>query len=162
VAAAVMGMFERGEVDKRYLALVRGEPPQGGVIDHAIPRSEGGPRVPSLTRYLCLARSPVDRCSLVLAKPETGRLHQVRRHMCHVHHPIVGDVNHGDGAVNRHYRARYGLHRLASHAVTIAFDHPVTGARIDVRAPVPDDLAPALAALGLSFSEEDLQREMPA
>jgi len=162
-AAATLGRaFEAGRVDKRYLALVRGTPPDGGTIDHAIPGTEGGPRVPALTRFRLLGRSPVDRCSLVLGMPETGRLHQVRRHMHHIHHPIVGDVNYGSGVINRHYRARYALHRLALHAVSIAFDHPVSGSRIHVVAPVPDDLAPALLALGLSFTEQYLRGELPS
>jgi len=149
-AAAALGRsLEAGRVEKRYLALVRGTPPDEGVIDHAIPRSEGGERVAAVTRFRRLARSPVDRCSLVLARPETGRLHQIRRHFHHISHPIVGDVNHGSGAINRHYRARYGLCRLALHARSIAFDHPATGERIAVSAPVPDDLSRALEALDL-------------
>ena len=156
-AAATLGRaFESGKVDKRYLALVRGAPPDEGTIDYAIPKSEGGARVPAVTRFRVLARSPVDRCSLVLAMPETGRLHQVRRHLCHIHHPLVGDVKHGSGEINRHYRSAYGLHRLALHAVAIAFEHPVTGEHVRVVAPVPEDLARALQALGLSWSEGDL------
>lgn len=161
-AATLAKAFEEGRVDKRYLALVRGMPADEGVIDHAIPRSEDGPRVPAVTRFRVLGRSSVDRCSLLLAKPETGRLHQVRRHLCHIHHPIVGDVNHGSGVINRHYRATYALHRLALHAVAVAFDHPVTGARVRVVAPVPDDLAPALQALGLSWSEPDVLGDVSA
>ena len=157
VAALLARAFETGLVDKRYLALVRGAPPYSGVIDYAIPRSEDGPRVPAVTRFRVLARSSVDRCSLVLAMPETGRLHQVRRHLCHIHHPLVGDVKHGSGVINRHYRATYALHRLALHAVAIAFDHPVTGRRLDVVAPVPEDLAAPLRALGLSWSASDLE-----
>jgi tRNA pseudouridine65 synthase len=153
-AAAALGRaLEAGRVEKSYLALVRGTPPDEGVIDHAIPRSEEGERVPAVTRFRRLARSPVDRCSLVLAQPETGRLHQVRRHFHHISHPIVGDVNHGSGEINRHYRARYGLHRLALHARSIAFDHPTTGERIVVTAPVPDDLSRPLEALDLSCFE---------
>jgi tRNA pseudouridine65 synthase len=159
VAARLMKAFELGQVHKLYLALVRGQPPDSGVIDHPIPRTEDGPRVPALTRFRRLCRSPVDRCSLVLAKPETGRLHQVRRHMAHIHHPLVGDVAHGSGVINRHYRATYALHRLALHAVAIAFDHPVTGERVRVVAPLPQDLTDALAALQLSWSEADLERE---
>lgn len=158
-AAAALGRaFESGRVEKKYLALVRGTPPDEGVIDYAIPRSEDGPRVPAVTRFRVLARSLVDRCSLVLAMPETGRLHQVRRHFAHLRHPLVGDVNHGSGEINRRYRAVYNLHRLALHAVGIALDHPAPDAvtRIDVVAPVPDDLARALAALGLSWSALDL------
>jgi tRNA pseudouridine65 synthase len=86
----------------------------------------------------------------VLAQPETGRLHQVRRHFHHISHPIVGDVNYGSGAINRQYRARYGLHRLALHARSIAFDHPTTGERIVTTAPIPDDLSRALEALELN------------
>lgn len=152
VAATLGRAFESGRVDKRYLALVRGAPVEDGVVDYAIPKSEGGPRVPAVTRYRVLGRSTVDRCSLVLAMPETGRLHQVRRHLCHIHHPIVGDVKHGSGVINRHYRATYALHRLALHALTIAFDHPTTGARVEVTAPVPSDLAGPLSALGLDWS----------
>jgi tRNA pseudouridine65 synthase len=149
-AAATLGRaFEAGRVEKHYLALVRGTPPDEGVIDHPIPRNEGGERVAAVTRFRRLARSPVDRCSLVLARPETGRLHQVRRHLHHIDHPIVGDVNHGSGAINRHYRARYALYRLALHACSIAFDHPTTGERIAVSAPVPEDLSSALSALEL-------------
>jgi tRNA pseudouridine65 synthase len=150
-AAATLGRaLEAGRMEKQYLALVRGTPPDEGVIDHAIPRREGGERVAAVTRFRRLARSPVDRCSLVLAQPETGRLHQIRRHFHHISHPIVGDVNYGSGAINRHYRALYSLHRLALHARSIAFEHPTTGERIVVTAPVPDDLSQALEALGLS------------
>lgn len=149
-AAAALGRaFEQGRVEKRYLALVRGTPPGSGVVDHAIPKSEGGPRVPAVTRFRLVARSPVDRCSLVEAVPETGRLHQVRRHMHHIDHPIVGDVNYGSGEINRRYRATYALHRLALHAHRVTFEHPATGESIGVIAPLPPDLASALEALGL-------------
>jgi tRNA pseudouridine65 synthase len=73
----------------------------------------------------------------------------VRRHLRHLGHPLVGDVNYGSGAINRHYRAAYDLQRLALHAQAIAFDHPVSGARVAVSAPVPDDLGRALERLGL-------------
>jgi len=148
-AGALARALEQGRIEKRYLALVRGTPPDDGVIDHAVPRAEGAARVPAVTRFRRVARSPVDRCSLVEAIPETGRLHQVRRHFHHIHHPLVGDVNYGSGEINRRYRATYALYRLALHAHLLAFTHPATDERIVVRAPVPPDLAPALAALGL-------------
>lgn len=149
-AAAVLSRsFEEGRVEKRYLALVRGTPEAEGVVDYPIPKGEDGPRVPALTRYRLVLRSPVDRCSLVIAMPETGRLHQIRRHLRHANHPLVGDVTYGSGVINRHYRAEYNLHRLALHACRLGFDHPVTGARIVVNAPVPEDLAGAFIKLGL-------------
>ena len=152
-AAAILARaFEEGEIDKHYLALVRGTPPDEGVIDYPLPKKEDGPRVRAVTRFRTLARSSVDRCSLVEAMPETGRLHQVRRHLRHINHPLVGDVKHGSGVINRHYRATYALHRLALHASKIAFTHPITGARVEVTAPMPEDLAGPLRALGLFVS----------
>jgi tRNA pseudouridine65 synthase len=155
-AATLTASFESRQVDKRYLALVRGEPAASGTIDHPLPRSAeesaGAPRVPAVTHYRLVARSTVDRCSLVLALPETGRGHQVRRHLRHLGHPLVGDVNYGRGEINRRYRAEYGLHRLALHAQEIAFDHPVTRARVAVTAPMPDDLGLALERLALPRS----------
>lgn len=149
-AANLSRAFEEGCVDKRYLALVRGVPPAEGVVDHPIPRGEDLPRVPAVTRYALVAASPVDRCALVEARPETGRFHQVRRHMKHLGHPLVGDVNYGSGTVNRHYRTTYGLHRLALHASFVAFAHPETGRRVEVSAPMPDDLADPLRLLRLA------------
>jgi tRNA pseudouridine65 synthase len=150
VAATLMRALELGEVQKSYLALVRGTPPDDGTIDHPVPKSEGAERVPAVTRFRRLARSSVDRCSLVLAEPLTGRLHQIRRHLKHVGHPLIGDVNYGSGELNRHYRATYGLHRLALHARRIHLKHPLTGEALEVTAPVPDDLGRALEQLGLA------------
>ena len=154
-AAILCKSFEEGRVDKRYLALVRGTPPEEGLVDYPIPKGEDGPKVPARTRYRLVKRSPVDRCSLVVAAPETGRLHQIRRHLRHANHPLVGDVTYGSGSINRHYRAEYNLHRLALHAYRLAFVHPVTGLRIVVDAPIPEDLAAPLAML-------DLPTDLPA
>lgn len=147
-AAALCGLFERGAVEKRYLALVRGIAPEAGRIDHPIPRREGGPRVPAATSFRRLGA--VERYSLVEARPETGRLHQVRRHLKHINHPIVGDVNYGKGDINRLFRERFGLHRLALHAASLRFEHPFTGEEIVIRAEVPDDLGGPLERMGLA------------
>jgi tRNA pseudouridine65 synthase len=152
VAATLSRSFEEGRVEKTYLALVRGTPPETGVIDHPVPKKESGARVAALTRFRRIACSPVDRCALVEAVPMTGRLHQIRRHMKHLSHPLIGDVNYGKGDINRHYRARYGLHRLALHAHGLAFEHPVTSAAMRIVAPVPDDLASVLRALALEYA----------
>jgi tRNA pseudouridine65 synthase len=148
-AAVLCQSFESRKIDKHYLALVRGTPSQSGLVDHPIPKSEGGERVPAVTRFVLCARSSVDRCALVLAMPETGRFHQVRRHLRHLGHPLIGDVNYGSGELNRRYRAAYDLRRLALHAQAIAFDHPITQARVAITAPMPDDLGLALERLGL-------------
>jgi tRNA pseudouridine65 synthase len=144
--------FEAHSVEKTYLALVRGRPEAAeGTIDYPIPRSEGGARVPAVTHYRVLGRSSVERCALVLARPETGRLHQIRRHLRHLGHPLIGDVNYGSGEINRHYRAEYGLYRLALHASSLAFTHPASGERLRVSAPLPPDFERVLERLGLAL-----------
>ena len=150
-AAALSALFEAGAVGKRYLALVRGVAPEAGRIDHPIPRREDGPRVPAVTVFRRLA--VCDGYSVVEAAPETGRLHQVRRHLKHIAHPIIGDATYGKGAHNRLLRERFGLARLALHASCLRFVHPWTGAEICARAPLPADLAGPLARMGLHIDQ---------
>jgi len=161
-AALTQAAFERGEVQKTYLALVRGVPPEADLIDHPIPRREGGPRVPAVTavRRLAVATSDapelspeVRRASLVEARPRTGRLHQLRRHLKHRSHPIIGDANYGKGALNRCFREEVGLARLALHAARLCLPHPVTGAPLDLRAALPEDLRAPFARLGIALRE---------
>jgi tRNA pseudouridine65 synthase len=144
-------LFEQGLVRKRYLALVRGCPPAEGVIDHPVRRGEAGPRVPAVTEFRRLMVAAQERVALVEARPRTGRLHQIRRHLKHLGHPVIGDANYGKGALNRDFRARYGLARLALHALAATLTHPHTGEPLTIFAPVPADLAEPLARLGLKI-----------
>ncbi len=126
---------------------VGGVAPEHIVIDHPVPKDEGAERVPAVTELRRLWQGP--HCSLVVARPKTGRFHQIRRHLKHLHHPIVCDSNYGDGATNRRFRSEIGLTRLALHAARLVFAHPRTGARIDLVAPLPDDLREPLRRLGV-------------
>lgn len=146
-ARRLQEQLEAGTVDKRYLALVRGITPAEGVIDHPLPREEDGPRVPAVTGYRRLG--VFERYSLVEAVPKTGRRHQIRRHLKHISHPVIGDVRYGKGEHNRLFRERFGLHRLALHALEIGFAHPDDGRPLQLAAPVPEDLAGPLRAMGL-------------
>jgi len=152
IAAAMREPFETGAVEKRYLAVVRGVAPAEGIVDHPIPRREDGPRMDAATSFRRIAVAEIEprSLSLVEAVPGTGRLHQVRRHMKHAGHPVIGDANYGVGALNREIARRYGLGRLALHARSLVLDHPVTGARLEIVSPVPDDLA---VPLGIIFGE---------
>ena len=149
-ARALQEQLEAGTVRKRYLALVRGIAPEEGVIDHPIPRDEDGPRVPAVTAFRRLGT--FERYSLVEAVPHTGRRHQIRRHLKHISHPLIGDVRYGKGEHNRLFRERFGLDRLALHALEIAFIHP-DGHPLCIAAPVPEDLAGPLRAMGLKVLE---------
>lgn len=142
-----------GEVQKTYLALVRGWPPEVGVIDHPLreepadrrQRREPQPVREALTRYRTLATTeiavaiegyPTSRYALVECQPATGRKHQLRRHLKHISHPIIGDANHGRGRHNRYFAQRFGAGRLMLAATGIGFAHPVYGEPFQIEAPL--------------------------
>lgn len=155
IARRLQEQLSAGTVEKRYLALVRGITPESGEIDHPVPTSPKGPRAPALTSFTRLAT--FERYSLVEARPRSGRLHQIRRHFKHLSHPLIGDVRYGKGEHNRLFRERFGLHRLALHAVEIAFIHPVHGCPVRCRVPLPEDLAGPFRAMGLPvFPDQSL------
>jgi tRNA pseudouridine65 synthase len=144
--------FAAGEIEKRYLALTRGHPPESGVVDHPIPRAPGEARVPAQTEYRRLGT--FERYALILAKPRTGRLHQIRRHLKHLSCPLIGDVRYGKGEHNRIFRERYGLDRLALHAAALRFAHPTTHEPVLVRAPLDGSFAHCLAEIALAIPAE--------
>lgn len=144
-ARGLQEQLEDGTARKRYLALVRGIPPEEGVIDHPIPRAPDGPRVPAVTEFRRLGT--FERYALLEVVPRTGRLHQIRRHLKHISHPLIGDVRYGKGEHNRLFRERFGLHRLALHALELELARPP----LRLVAPIPDDLAGPLRAMGLDF-----------
>ena len=146
-AGLLNGTLGEGRAVKTYLALVRGAPPASGHIDHPIPRSEDGPRVSAATRWERLWVH--GRYALVRARPLSGRRHQIRRHLKHLGHPLVGDVRYGKGEHNRFFRVHYGLHRLALHAQRIRLPHPRTGDPLEIAAPLPEDLSVPFARLGV-------------
>ena len=163
--ARVLGQqFEHNEVRKRYLAVVRGWPAEHGVIDHPLKpeRDEYGdaPRgeaQAALTEYCRLAsadfpvavdRYPTARYALMALEPHTGRRHQLRRHMKHIAHPIIGDATHGKGVHNRFFQTQFGCHRLLLACTDIHFRHPETGQSLQLKAPVGDQFASVITQLG--------------
>jgi tRNA pseudouridine65 synthase len=149
-AAAASALFQGGTVDKRYLALTRGHPPPHTLLEHAIPKEPGGERVPATTELWC--RETFGRYALVEARPLTGRLHQIRRHLKHLSCPLIGDVRYGKGEHNRIFREHHGLHRLALHSTRLAFTHPFSGAAICVDVPLAADLAAAIASCRAAYA----------
>lgn len=147
-------LFDARQVTKRYLTLVRGITPEAGEIDHPIPnKPRGENRVPaqsSFRRIAALRDTEPRELSLVEVSPRTGRVHQIRRHMRHINHHLIGDTTYGKGKLNRAIRARYGLSRLALHALSLEFPHPRTGEPLVVVDPLADDFADALVEMGLA------------
>lgn len=142
--------FERGQIEKHYRALVRGSPPEKLVVDHALCREQGGPPRAAITEFTRLEQ--YGRYAWVDARPRTGRLHQIRRHLKHVSCPIIGDVRYGKGEHNRLFRERYGLYRLALHAAKLVTRRLDSEEQLQIEAPLPRDLETVLAMLDESSS----------
>jgi tRNA pseudouridine65 synthase len=166
---AVRADFDAGRVEKRYVALVRGWPAEAATIDHPLKALDDdaaplkdAPLQAAVTHLRRLAtvelpipidHYPAARYALVELTPEHGRRHQLRRHLKHVHHPIIGDTTYGKGPHNRLYRERYGCARMLLHAATLALAHPVTRERLVLVAPVTGVFQSVLDALGLARAE---------
>ncbi len=136
--------FEKHEVQKRYVALVRGAPPETLVIDHPLRPDNSDVPQAAVTDVRRLAQ--FGRYAWVEARPRSGRLHQIRRHLKHISCPLIGDVRYGKGEHNRLFREHYGLHRLALHAEQLQLrglnDQP-----LDLEAPLPPELRRAVEQL---------------
>lgn len=133
--------------EKRYVALVRGvaRGPRSVVVTRPL-RDDNGIEKSATTALEAVAICAEPPCTLVLARPTTGRYHQVRRHLRGLSHPIIGDRAHGDSHINRAWRAR-GVRRLALHCLSITLT--VDGAAVHIRCPLPADLSAPLAELSL-------------
>lgn len=146
MAAALHDSLRDDSAVKTYLALVRGYWKWDDPFDIDAPmKDDEGVRREAVTRAQVLGRSMDPRVSLVLARPRTGRFHQVRRHLRDVDHPVLGDAMHGDTRANRLWRDVHGLPRLGLHCAALDVPDP-DGGRITVRCPLPLDLARVLHA----------------
>ena len=157
VASIISKDFMAGNVQKEYLAIVRGYIYKMDIIDYALKvlldkKSDRDRRniqefQEAITTYERLAtvelpypvsRYPVARYSLVKLQPKTGRKHQLRRHLKHISHPIVGDTKYGRGEHNKLFREKFNCHRLLLHASKIEFTHPITKQRLIIEAELDD------------------------
>ena len=153
--------FASQQVSKVYLAVVRGWVEGSGVIDYPLRNEEKRDKVQdALTEYCSLKQSTVDvpvghyptaRVSLVELRPKTGRTHQLRRHMAHLRHPILGDTRHGDGAQNNFLRRHCGRQMLMLRAVRLTVPALHKGdVSLDVRADANPDFEDVVTKLGLT------------
>lgn len=157
IASRIGSMFAERSVHKQYLAIVRGWAPESGIIDHPFADDEFDQPTEARTEFERLAtvelQHPIGpyetaRYSLVRAAPITGRTHQIRRHMRHISHKVIGDTIYGEGRHNRFFRERFGVHRLLLHAHRLQLAHPLTGAPLTLTAPLPDEFARLFEAFG--------------
>jgi 23S rRNA pseudouridine1911/1915/1917 synthase len=132
-------------IEREYLALVEGRPPsRSGTVDAPVGRDPrvrtrmavGGAGAREARTHFTLERA-LPRASLLSLRLETGRTHQIRVHLQAIGHPVAGDPEYGTPGL-------YGLERQFLHATRLAFEHPVSGAPLEVRSPLPADLRDAL------------------
>lgn len=164
-ARKLTAAFEERRVGKAYLAVVRGWPePEADWIDHPLkpkgrdyaPKPDAEPK-PARTYYRVLATTELPlpagphataRYAMVQAEPETGRLHQIRRHLKHRAHPVIGDTQHGDSEHNRLFREHLHSHRLLLACVRLVLPHPETGEPTEIQCPPAPEMARVIHALG--------------
>jgi 23S rRNA pseudouridine955/2504/2580 synthase len=151
-------IFTEGEdVGKTYLALAKGKmPKEAGTIDLPLSEHEQTSRSKdrrgvnfqeALTRWQVVSAN--HDASLLRVAIETGRTHQIRRHLQAVGHPVAGDRRYGDFPFNREAKARWGLKRMFLHAFRLEVPHPVTGAPLRFEAPLPPELVEVLGRANL-------------
>ena len=159
--------FEQHQIQKRYHAVVRGWLQNEAVLDYPLVEEldkiadkfsdqDKGPQ-PAVTHYrgmatvempVAVGRYPTARYSLVELEPETGRKHQLRRHLSHLRHPIIGDSKHGDLRQNRGAAEHFGCQRLMLHASQLSLNHPMTGEPLTLKAGLDDTWMHMLTEFG--------------
>lgn len=157
IAKLLCEQFEQKQVEKSYLAVVRGYLREQGRIDYPLKvqldkiadkfaQQDKAPQE-AITDYEGLktvempygvGRYQTSRYSLVRLIPQTGRKHQLRRHLKHIFHPILGDTQYGDLHQNRALTEHTGVQRLMLHAETLAFIHPITKSQLKITAPLDE------------------------
>jgi tRNA pseudouridine65 synthase len=143
-AAALQQSLQAAGTRKRYLVLARGTAaPQ---FESTRPlRNENGEPQPCHTSFETLEHLP--RSSLLRATLHSGRKHQIRRHLNHLAHHVIGDTSYGKGRINQWFRDEHGLPRMFLHAEELCFVQPVTGELLHCRAPLASDLESVLQSL---------------
>ena len=162
----VSEQFENNKVSKEYQAIVRGFPPSELTIDHPVKTrkdkhdkktlQEPKDAVTHLTTLATctinakIERYDTSRYALVKLKPETGRRHQLRYHMKHIAHPIIGDTCYGKGVQNRYFQEHYDSHRLLLAATQLRFFHPYQEETITLKESVSEDFQKVIDQLPFS------------
>lgn len=134
--------FMNKKVNKQYLALVRGYSPENGTIDYDLTTDDGKVQ-DAITHFKTLEQFEIpvplgkhfsSRYSLLLVNPETGRMHQIRKHLAHIFHPIIGDRPHGCNKQNKLFLEKWEMTKMLLHASEVKFTHPITGKEIHIEA----------------------------
>ncbi|MBS4069685.1 MAG: pseudouridylate synthase [Algoriphagus sp.] len=148
VLPSLKAIFMEREIKKNYLTIVRGIPSEKkGLIDHPLHSERSNRLQEAQTKYRVLAESeipynstgryPTSRYSLLEMDLLTGRTHQIRRHLAHIRHYIIGDKKHGDNKQNIFFEKQFALQNLLLHSWKLSFSHPISNKKIALTCPPP-------------------------
>lgn len=158
VEIAMHKQFQEGLVAKKYLAILRGYAPDELDINYPLAKDNGTIQK-AFTSFKTLQRAeldvafgkhPTSRYSLVEAAPNTGRMHQLRRHFAHIFHPIIGDRKHGCNKQNRLFMEEFEMTTMLLHASELSFLHPVTDIQINLKAKLQNEFIRMMEMMNFS------------
>ncbi len=158
-ASSFACLFSERQVDKTYLALVRGYTDDSGVIDQPVKSQTDKQEKAAVTHYqtvdrvevpLAVGRYEKARYSLVRVRIETGRTHQIRRHFAHIRHPVIGDSTYGDNKHNALFKHRFLSTRILLLSETLGFEHPFTDQPMKIRTEPDPEFGHVLKLLGFA------------
>ncbi|WP_221409041.1 pseudouridine synthase [Reichenbachiella versicolor] len=153
-------LFENKSITKKYLSIVRGYTPNQQSINYPL-TNEKGVSQPSITHFQTIERTEINipfgkhqtsRYSLIEVSPETGRMHQIRKHMAHIFHPIIGDRPHGCNKQNKLFLERWGIKTMFLHASSLSFVHPFTKECITISAKPQSEFLNCINLLNFNYS----------
>jgi tRNA pseudouridine65 synthase len=159
--AQMQKQFAENKVKKVYLAIVRGFTDDSGMIDYPLVK-ENGTSQSATTNYHTLSRTELEipfgkqqtsRYSIVEIRPETGRMHQIRKHFAHILHPIIGDRPHGCNKQNKLFKENWNMTTMLLHASEVRFLHPISNLEISIKASLNEEFLRTARLLSLNFDQ---------
>jgi tRNA pseudouridine65 synthase len=167
-ASLVQPLFPTDDVKKYYLTVVRGYMTENhSIIEYPLKKKLIGDLQDAKSEYWTLSqneipiastsRYPTSRYSLLKVYPHTGRMHQIRRHLAHDRHYVIGDSTHGDNRQNHFFRDTFGMENLLLHAWRFEFTHPFTNEPIKIEAALPDYFSAICEKLGLNIPDSEMK-----
>lgn len=147
--------FMNQQVEKKYLTLVRGFAPKQGTIDYPL-FTDDGKKQEAVTKFITkdyfeigipFGKHSTSRYSLVTVFPETGRMHQIRKHFAHIFHPIIGDRPHGCNKQNKLFLEKWNMNTMLLHAESLIIKDPLSPKRIEIHADLQSEFKRTLRIL---------------
>lgn len=163
VVSHIQSIMTHEDTQKTYLAIVRGYFPDKLIVNHPLTNDRGKTQE-AITKFSNIEHSEIkvpfgkfqtSRYSIIKAKPLTGRMHQIRKHLNHLRHPIIGDRPHGCNKQNKLFKERWNMTTMLLHAAELEMIHPFTNEKLHLKAKPFTSFKNMLATL--QFTTEEIK-----